>query len=225
MSMEMPLCFRVGAHGEPDVVGVGGQAGEDLLPVDDEVVAVAHGACLQGGEVGAGFRFGVADGEVGLAFENLRQVEVLLLLAAVLHDGRGDGVDAEHGHGGTGAHRLVEKDELFDRGHAAAAVLLGPADAQPAVFPHLAGDLSDNRSDPFAAANFVLDLGGEQLVVVFPQLLAERLVFATVGEPHLASPLGVPAGCWTATHAVGCRSCFCFHHGPDAGSSRGRRWP
>ena len=57
----------IGADGQPDVVGVAGQAGEDLRPVDDVLVAVAHGPGGQRGQVGAGVGLGVADAEVDLA--------------------------------------------------------------------------------------------------------------------------------------------------------------
>ena len=72
--------FRVGAAGQPDVVGVVGAGGEDLLPVDDVLVAVAHGGGAQRRQVGAGLRLGVADREVHLTGQDRRQ-ELLLLLS------------------------------------------------------------------------------------------------------------------------------------------------
>ena len=82
----MPRCLgasRVGAYeGEDGVGGVGG-GGPDLLAVEDEVVAVADGAGLEGGEVGAGAGLGVALGPGGFAGEDGRQVLAALLLAAV----------------------------------------------------------------------------------------------------------------------------------------------
>ena len=63
------------------VVGVAGEARPDLLAVDHVLVAVAHGARRERREVGAGVRLGVADAEVDLAREDLRQEEALLLLA------------------------------------------------------------------------------------------------------------------------------------------------
>ena len=71
----------VGAGGQPDVVGVAGQRGVDLLPVDDVLVAVADGPGLQRGQVGARLGLGVADAEVDVAGQDLGQEEVLLLLA------------------------------------------------------------------------------------------------------------------------------------------------
>ena len=72
---------RVRAHREPDVVGVAGEAREDLLPVDHVVVAVAHGAGRERREIGAGAGLGVADAEVDRALEDARQEEALLLVA------------------------------------------------------------------------------------------------------------------------------------------------
>ena len=72
------------------------------------------------------------------------------------------------GTGAPGAHRLVEEDELLDRGHAAAAPLLRPADAGPAVAAHLLPDVLRDLPDSLALAQIVFDLGREQFVVVRP---------------------------------------------------------
>ena len=135
-NMEMPLClatFRVGPRGQPDVVGVAGQAGEDLGPVDHVLVAVAHARVVSDARSVPDVGLGVADAEVDLPGQDLGQEELLLLLRAELHDGRAHGVDGQHGHRGPAAHRLVEEDELLDGRAALAAPLLGPADAEPAV--------------------------------------------------------------------------------------------
>src|SRR5882757_12033 len=52
-----------------------GVRGPDLGAVDDVVVAVAHGAGFQRGEVGAGARLGIALAPVILAGENFRQIK------------------------------------------------------------------------------------------------------------------------------------------------------
>ena len=76
------LGFGVGARCQPDLVGVGDQAGPHLLAVDHVVVAVAHRGGAQVGQVGAGPGLGVADGEVQLAGCDLGQEELLLLFGA-----------------------------------------------------------------------------------------------------------------------------------------------
>ena len=65
----MPSCFlpSVGAHQAEDPVGLVGVGGPDLLAVQDEVVAVAHGAGLERREVRAGARLGVALAPADLA--------------------------------------------------------------------------------------------------------------------------------------------------------------
>ena len=127
----------VGAHREPYPVGGVAVGRPDLLPVDDIVAALLvphpYGAGLEGGQVGAGVRFAVADGEVDLAGEDPGQEVGLLFVGAELHDRRADGVQRHQRQRHPGLGRLVEEDELFRRGHTAPAELLGPADAEPAV--------------------------------------------------------------------------------------------
>ena len=59
--------IRVGAGGEPDVVGVIGATGIDLGAVDDPFVAVLDRRGLERGQIGAGIRLGVANGKMALA--------------------------------------------------------------------------------------------------------------------------------------------------------------
>ena len=167
---------RVGAGGEPDVVGVAGQAGEDLGAVDDVLVAVAHGPGGQRCKVGARIRLGVPDAEVDLPGQDLGEEELLLLLRAEVHDGRAHGVDRQHRHGGAAAHRLVEEDELLN-GRATLATPLGrPADAEPAVASHLLDDLAHHGADAAGPRELFLELGGQQVLVVGAQLALQRLL-------------------------------------------------
>ena len=124
---------RIGAGGQPDVVGISGEARPDLRAVDHVLVPVPHCTGLECTQVGAGIGLGVADAEVDLAAEDLGEEEVLLLRAAELEDRRSHRVDRQHGHRGAGPHRLVEEDELLDRTAALAAVLGRPSDAEPAI--------------------------------------------------------------------------------------------
>ena len=138
--IEMPLCFgrvRVGAHGEPEVVGLVAAGGPHLLPVDDVVVAVAPGGGAQRGEVGAGVGLAVADREVHVAREDPLQEQVLLLLGAVPDQRRPDGLQRHRRQVHVGALGLVGEDRLLDLAEPVAAVLLRPADAHPAVVAHL----------------------------------------------------------------------------------------
>jgi hypothetical protein len=86
-----------------------------LLAVDDVVVAVAHGRRRQAGEVGAGTRLAVADREVQVPRQDLRQEERLLLVAAERHDRRADRVRGEERDRHGGALGLVEEDVLVEQ--------------------------------------------------------------------------------------------------------------
>ena len=184
----MLLHFVVRAHREPDVVGAAREAREHLLAVDHVLVAVAHGARLQRREVGARVGLGVADREVDLALQDLRHVELLLLLAAEAHDRGRDRVDRQHRHGRARSHRLVEEHELLDRREAAAAPLLRPADTGVAVGGHLLPDVLRHLADALALAQVFFDLGREELVVVGAQLVAQRLVLLRQADVHGAPP-------------------------------------
>ena len=187
----------VGAGGEPDVVGVAGQAGEDLGAVDDVLVTVAHGPGGQRCEVGARVRLGVADTEVDLPGQDLGEEVLLLLLRAEVHDGRAHGVDGQHGHGCAAAHGLVEEDELFN-GRATLATPLGwPADAEPAVASHLLDDLAHHGADAACPRELFLELRGQQVLVVGAQLALEPLLLLGKGNLHGVS---LPRGGAASTH-------------------------
>ena len=176
--------FGVGAAGQPDVVGLVGPAREDLGPVDDVLLTVAHGPRAQRGEVGAGPGLGVADGEVQLAGEDLRQEERLLLVGTEAHDGRPDGVDGDEGERRTGAPCLVEEDELVRRRPALPAELRGPPDAEPAVLADLAHHLGPGLAALAALGKARPHLVGEELGVVLTQLGAKLLLFGALFEEH-----------------------------------------
>ena len=86
----------VGAGEQDHPVGVLGAGGPDLLAVDDVVVAVADGAGLEGGEVGAGAGLAEALAPDGLARRACRAgMLLLLLLGAVGDDGGAGHADAD----------------------------------------------------------------------------------------------------------------------------------
>src|SRR4029434_6562803 len=82
--------------------------------------------------------------------------------------------------------RLLPEDQLLERAAALAAVLLRPADAEPAVAAHAADDLPGHRP----AHVFPLfheraaQLGREEVAVVGAQLLAERVLLGGEIEMH-----------------------------------------
>src|SRR5690606_35193789 len=131
---------RVGAHQGEAPVGVLRSAGPDLLPVDQEVVALVLGARLQAGEVRTRTRLGVALAPAGLAAADRRDVPLLLLFRAELQQRR-----AQHPHAHRPADRIpparladfLSQHARLLRTQPAAAVFLGPRRRAPAAAAQL----------------------------------------------------------------------------------------
>ena len=120
MKYDTPRCFGqvgVGAGDEDAEAGVLRAARPDLLPVDDELVAVAHGPGAEVGEVAAAARLGEQLAPELLAGEDRPQVAVLLLLAAGVEDRRRRPADADRVDRSPdlGLGQLVVDDQLVDR--------------------------------------------------------------------------------------------------------------
>src|SRR5690606_14552822 len=121
------LGFRVGTHQTEDHVGVLAQSGPGLLTVDDVVVAIAHGAGLQRGEVGTGAWLGVALAPPVLTGQDAWQVLLLLCFGTELDDHRSDHGDAEgNGARRAGGRGFFIKDVFLYRAPVGAAVLDRP---------------------------------------------------------------------------------------------------
>ena len=142
---------------------------------------------LQRGEVGAGAGLGVADREVQLALEDPREEVLLLLVGAVAHDRRPDRVERQVGDRYAGDGGRVGEDQLLDHRAGLAAVLLRPADAEPAVGAELAdhllvdgvvAELAGRGGEPG------LHLGRDERGEVLAQLLAELLLLGREGDVH-----------------------------------------
>src|SRR5690606_12000360 len=136
------LIQRRRARQQQHQVGVVDPRDEDLLAVDDVVVAVAHGGRLQPSRVGAGVGLGDAEGlQAQLAAGDLRQVAALLLLRRMAQQ-------AAHVHlAVAGAGRAARAVDLLDDhrrlGHtqSEAAVLLGNQRAEVPRGDHLIDEL------------------------------------------------------------------------------------
>ena len=148
--------LRVGAHQREDPVRIVRAAGPDLGAVDDILVAVAHGAGPERGEVGAGAGFRIALAPEHVALQDRRQVLRLLRFAAEGVDDRPHHHDAE----GREAGRVMAlvgflEDEFLRRRPAGAAMLLRPVGRNPALLvkrllpaPHvLLGDIGGIAPD------------------------------------------------------------------------------
>ena len=108
------------------------------MAVDQEMVALKHGAGLQTGEVGAGAGFGVALAPADFALDDGGQVFLFLHLGAVFNEHGGEHGLAHALEGGAAAERvhfLGEDFGLFQR-EAAAAVLLRAGRQRPAASGH-----------------------------------------------------------------------------------------
>src|SRR5690606_867556 len=83
-------------------------------------------------------------------------------------------------------------------GPALAAVLLGPADAEPAVLAHLADGVAEDLAALAGTAEALTDLGGQQLGEVRAQLVTQCFLLGGVGEEHGVAPGRgeVPSGLW-----------------------------
>ena len=91
-----------------------------------------------------------------------------------------------NGTGAPATRRLVGEDELVERRAAAAAVLLGPAEGQPAVGAHLPdGVLVDRPVAVFALAlQCGPPLGGHEAREVAAQFAAQLFVLGGVIDVH-----------------------------------------
>ena len=110
--------------------------GPDLLSVDDILVAVADGLALEGREIAADRGLGVSGAPLVAAIQDFRQELGLLLLGAVLDDGGADPLEAHHAEAerrSAGLRHLLLEDDLLHDAAATAAVLVRPAEADPAL--------------------------------------------------------------------------------------------
>jgi hypothetical protein len=120
---------------------------------------------------------------VDLAGEDRAQELLLLRLAARVHQRRSDRVQRDERDRRARTPRLLEPDQLLDRGASLAAVLLGPADAEPAVAAHLPDQLLVQRAG-LEAVQLRAQLGSDQLGEVGAQLGAQRLLLGRVVDVH-----------------------------------------
>ena len=183
----MPRRVGIGPHREPHVVRVFGEAREHLLPVHHVVVAVAHRARLQGGEVGPGAGFGVADREVKLAADDGWEHLRLLLLGAVLDEGGADRAQREERDREARPLHLVEEEELLDGRTVLPAERLGPTDAEPAVLAHLAERSGVERATALGATDLVEELVADDLGKVRAELLLESFLLGGEIDVHARS--------------------------------------
>src|SRR5579863_4081232 len=108
--------FRIGADEELTILRSMSDGGPNLLPVDDERIAVEHRAALQGGKIGTSSRLRHAFAPDLIAGKNRLEVAFLLFVGAPLHDRRAGHNHAKNiaSHGKAKASELLLKDHLLD---------------------------------------------------------------------------------------------------------------
>src|SRR4051812_44612160 len=168
-----------------------GERGPHLLAVEHVVVTLEPGPGGDVGQVRAGPGLGVALAPQLLDGHDRRQEAPLLLLIAERDQGRSEQLLTEvvDPGGCIGAGVLLVEDHLLEQGEAPAAVLLRPADAGPAGRGEVPvpGDPLVVRlvlASGTALAPQSGEVAGEVVLQPRPDLGAERLVLAAVGEIH-----------------------------------------
>src|SRR6185503_4470428 len=162
------------------------------LAVDDEMIPPVLGAGAEPGQVRARARLRVTLAPDVVAAQDARQVALLLRLGAPLDDGRARHADAGVAgeHGGARPEALLVVDDLLHQGGAAAAVLLGPRDPDPARRVHAALPLAPALEglavggDPLVGRVLDAEIVGEVRVEPAADLGAEALLLGRVGEVH-----------------------------------------
>ncbi len=178
----------VRARDEHAPLGVVRERRPDLLARDDPLVAVAHRARLERGEVGARLRLGEALAPDLVGAQDRLEVAPLLLLGPVRDDGRPAHGEPEHVRGARRLRpgELLVVDGLLDERRPAPAVLLRPRHAGPVVV--VQAPLP--RPPELEAGDVALGLG-PGVVVGQPraQLVAELLLLRCRSQIHGAARL------------------------------------
>jgi hypothetical protein len=137
----------------------------------------------------AGVGLGVPDREVQLSGQDPREEVLLLLVGAVAHDRRADGVERQVRDGHTRHCGRVGEDQLLHHGAVLTAELLRPADPEPAVAADPADHvLVDPRVAELAGGSRQAgaDLGCDQVGEVLAQLFAEAFLLRGQRDVHAA---------------------------------------
>jgi hypothetical protein len=159
-----------------------------LLAGEHPLVAIAHGARLQAGEVRAGVGLGESLTPDLISGQDWGQIALLLLLGAPRHDRWTGEQQAEHvgRQGSAGAPELLEEDRRLGQRRPAPAVLAWPVHCRPAAL----GQPSLEVAPPRIPAVFVAVWLLARVVRHEPraQLVAERGLLLTECQVHGCTP-------------------------------------
>ncbi len=161
------------------------------------MIAIVDRAGAQAGEIAAGVGLGIALAPQLVGAEDLRQMPLLLLFGAPVDEGRAQQVERAGGRQdrGAGAEILLVEDDLLHEIGAAAAIFLGPGNADPAGGVHLLlpGDALFERlavgRDALVGSIVDTDLGRQIGFEPMAQFGAEFCVLRAVGEIHGGTPI------------------------------------
>ena len=179
----MRRTFGGGAADQVAVVGHRAETRPDLLTVDDPLVTIAHGLCLQRREIGAGVGFGHADAPHALSGEDGRQILGLLIGATVGDECRTHLTIGEphRADGCAGADEFFADDQAIDRRTSTATELLRPGETDPAARTEFGGEVLRPTVDPrVVGAAVLLDGLGRHLA----GLLTKGELLVGPGEFH-----------------------------------------
>ena len=138
-------------------------------------VALQLGLSLEHRQIRACTGLGVTNGENDVARGHAGQKLFFLRFSTMLHQRRANGADGHEGKRCTCDVGFFKEDQLLGRRQALAAILLGPANGQPAVAPHLA-DQGAVLVAALGTAHAGLDLGRHQVLEVVTALQAQRML-------------------------------------------------
>ena len=128
------LRLGVGAHQAKDPIRILAERIPGFLAIDDVLIALAHRAGAQGGQIRTGARLGIPLAPPGLARADLGQ-KTLLLRGAAERDEHGSDHFEPKGNEArrTGERRFLLEDVLLNGVPSGAAELHGPAHGTPAA--------------------------------------------------------------------------------------------
>ena len=187
----VPLGAGLGAGDHEHPLREMGVGRPHLLAVDHPLAVLDTSLGLHVGEVGAGVRLGVALRPELLDGDDLRQEAGLLLLGAERDQGGAEQLLAQvvDPGGRIGARVLLVEDHLLPQAQPAAAVLLRPADAGPAVLGQQPVPLEPVLEPLVVAASTaqtaqLRPAAGQVLLQPATDLGAKGLVLGRVAQVH-----------------------------------------
>ena len=182
----LALALGGGAHEAENLVGILAQRGPGFLAIDDVIIALADGAGLEAGEVGAGTGLGIALAPPIRAVENARQnVGFLLFGTEFDQDGAEHAQTEGHDARRVGQGAFLVEDMALHGIPARAAIFDRPGHGQPAAaLQRRVPALKIGLAEFFAIANLGRQLFGQIVLEKTADFCAEGLFLWREVEIH-----------------------------------------